>query len=146
MNKYWRLFVKRVYVDVVADLFHVGHVRLFERAKNEGDYLIVGVHSDASVQSYKRLPYIPEKHRYEMGRSCRFVDQVIEDAPLTITREFIDQHKIDLVIHGDDKGTHFEKQHSAAIKQGKMKYIPYTSGVSTSEIIKKIIERKEEKK
>ena len=138
--------MKRVYVDVVADLFHVGHVRLFERAKNEGDYLIVGVHSDASVQSYKRLPYIPEKHRYEMVRSCRFVDQVIEDAPLTITREFIDQHKIDLVIHGDDKGVHFEKQHSAAIKQGKMKYIPYTSGVSTSEIIKKIIERKEEKK
>ncbi len=138
--------MKRVYVDVVADLLHVGHIRLFERAKKEGDYLIVGVHSDASAQSYKRLPYIPEKQRYEMVRSCKFVDQVVEDAPVTITRYFIEKHKIDLVVHGDDKGAHFEKQHAAPLQQGKMKYIPYTSGVSTSEIIKKIIERKEEKK
>ncbi len=130
--------MKRIYVDVVADLFHIGHVRLFKRAKNEGDYLLVGVHSDSIAQSYKRLPYIPEKQRYELVRSCRYVDEVIEGAPIIITKEFLDNHKIDLVIHGDDKSLHFKEQHAVPLEEGKMKYISYTLGVSTSDIIKKI--------
>lgn len=134
--------MKRVYVDVVADLFHVGHVRLFKRAKKEGDYLMVGVHSDKTTALYKRVPYIPQEQRYEMVKSCRYVDEVIEDAPTEITEEFLNKYNIDLVIHGDDAGNHFKKQHFIPLQQGKMKYIPYTSGVSTSEIIERIRRRK----
>lgn len=136
--------MKRVYVDAVADLFHVGHINLFERAKNEGDFLIVGIHSDKTVESYKRTPIIEQEQRYRMVGSCRYVDQVIEDAPLIITKDFIEKHDIDLVVHGDDLGDHFGIQHGAPLKMEKMKYLPYTKGISTSMIIARVINRKEQ--
>ena len=85
----------RVYVDMVADLFHVGHLNLIQSARKFGDTLIVGIHSDEDVSSYKRMPIINEKDRYEMVRSCRYVDEVIEEAPLKITKEFLDS--IDMI-------------------------------------------------
>ena len=130
----------RVYVDVVGDLFHVGHVNLFERAKEHGDVLIVGVHSDTSAEQYKRTPIIPEKDRYRIIRSCRHVDEVVEDAPLRITPNFLDLHNIDLVIHGDDHSESYTTQHADAIKEGKMKYLPYTRGISTTKIIDRVLE------
>ena len=47
---------KIVYVDMVGDLFHYGHVEILRRAKEKGDKLIVGVHSDETVMEYKRKP------------------------------------------------------------------------------------------
>ena len=135
--------MKRVYVDAVADLFHMGHLNLFKRAKNEGDFLIVGIHSDKTVKSYKRTPIIEQEQRYEIVRACKYVDEVIEDAPLIITQDFMVLHNIDLVIHGDDRGDHFGIQHGDPLKVGKMKYLPYTKGISTSIIIERIINRKE---
>ena len=46
----------RVYVDMVADLFHYGHVNFLRQARKHGDYLLVGVHADETVMSYKRRP------------------------------------------------------------------------------------------
>ena len=135
--------MKRVYVDAVADLFHVGHLNLFKRAKKEGDFLVVGIHSDKTVESYKRTPIIEQEQRYQIVRACKYVDEVIEDAPLIVTKDFMTEHEIDLVIHGDDCGDHFGIQHGDPIKVGKMKYLPYTKGISTSMIIDRIINRKE---
>ena len=132
----------RVYLDVVGDLFHIGHINIFKQARELGDYLIVGIHSDSSVESYKRKPIISEYDRYEMIRNCRLVDEVIEDAPLVLTKEYIKNNKIDFVVHGDDKNPHFEYQHKAALEMGIMKYLKYTDGISTSEIISKIKEKK----
>jgi len=129
----------RVYVDVVGDLFHVGHINLLERAKSQGDFLIVGVHSDASTAQYKRTPIISEEDRYKMVSSCRYVDEVIEDAPLCITLDFLASHNIDLVIHGDDFNEIYKNQHSDVIKEGKMKYLPYTPGISTTKIIDRVL-------
>ena len=128
----------RVYADIVGDLFHVGHINLFKQAKEFGDYLIVGVHSDSSVQSYKRKPIFSEQDRYEIVRNCSIVDEVIEDAPLVLTREYIGDNKIDVVVHGDDKSPHFEVQHKVPLEMGIMKYMKYTDGISTSEIIDRI--------
>ena len=128
----------RVYIDIVGDLFHTGHLNLIKTAKSLGDYLIVGVHSDEDTASYKRTPIIPEEQRYEIIRSCRYVDEVVENAPLLITEEFIDENKIDLVVHGDDIRQAYEEQHKIPRKLGKMRYVPYTAGVSTSDIINKI--------
>jgi|TARA_B100000900_G_scaffold413663_1_gene438192 cytidyltransferase-like protein len=128
----------RVYADIVGDLFHVGHINLFKQAKELGDYLIVGVHSDNSVESYKRKPIFSEQDRYEIVRNCSIVDEVIEDAPLVLTRKYIDDNKIDVVVHGDDISPHFEVQHKVPLEMGIMKYMKYTDGVSTSEIINRI--------
>ena len=93
-------FMIRVYLDMVGDLFHVGHLNIIKKSKAMGDYLIVGVHSDESVASYKRLPIIKHRDRVDIIESCRYVDEVIAPAPLIITENFINQHNINLVIHG----------------------------------------------
>jgi len=132
----------RVYVDMVADLFHVGHLNLIQSARKFGDTLIVGIHSDEDVSSYKRMPIINEKDRYEMVRSCRYVDEVIEEAPLKITKEFLEKNKIDFVVHGDDVSEELKRQHQVPLELGIVKYVPYTKGTSTTEIIGKIRETK----
>lgn len=127
----------RVYADVVADLFHSGHINLFKQAREFGDYLVVGVHSDKIIQTYKRSPVMNERNRYDIVRQCRLVDEVIEDAPLIITQEFLEEHQIDIVVHGDD----FEegdKQHRIPHSMGIMRYVAYTKGISTTQIINKI--------
>ena len=67
----------RVYVDAVADLFHYGHVGFLEKASALGDYLIVGVHSDETVSSYKRKPVMRMDERIAVVQGCRFVDEVV---------------------------------------------------------------------
>jgi|15BtaG_2_1085339.scaffolds.fasta_scaffold00999_10 cytidyltransferase-like protein len=129
--------MKRVYADIVGDLFHVGHLNLFKQAREFGDLLIVGVHSDATVESYKRKPVIEENYRYEIVKNCRLVDEIIENAPRMITKEFIDRHNIDVVVHGDDPSPEFEEQHKVPLALGIMKYVKYTKGISSTEIIKK---------
>ena len=74
-------FMIRVYLDMVGDLFHVGHLNIIKKSKAMGDYLIVGVHSDESVASYKRLPIIKHRDRVDIIESCRYVDEVIAPAP-----------------------------------------------------------------
>ncbi len=128
----------RVYTDMVADMFHIGHLNLIKRARSYGDCLVVGVHSDKDVSSYKRSPIIAEEQRYEIVKACSFVDEVIEAAPLTITEEFIKEYKIDLIVRGDDVSAEHVRQQAVAIELGIMRYLPRTKGVSSTSIIKKI--------
>lgn len=134
-----------VYVDMVADMFHPGHVAFLKKAKAQGDYLIVGLMSDEDAASYKRPPIMTLKERSEMVQSCRYVDEVIEAAPLCITNELIDNHLIDVVVHGDDFNpesvSYFYK---VAIERGIFKTVPYTQGISTSDLIHRILDRGQE--
>ena len=132
----------RVYIDMAADLFHAGHIRALTKAKAFGDYLIVGIHSDSVIESYKRKPIIPEKFRYELVRHINIVDEVIEDAPISISKEFIKKNKIDLVAAGDDHDTEQVKQmYKIPIELEIMRFFAYTKEISTSQIIEKIINR-----
>ena len=123
---------------MAADMFHIGHLNLIKRAKEAGDYLIVGVHSDEDIGSYKRRPVIPENDRYEIIRSCRYVNEVIESAPLVMTRKFIEKNNIDLVVRGDDITPELLRQQAVPNEMGIMRYVPRTEGTSTTKIIKKI--------
>ena len=130
----------RVYVDVVGDLFHIGHINMFKKARSlfKEPYLIVGVHADKDVASYKRSPIISESDRYEIIRNCKLVDEVIESSPLYITKKFIIENDIHYVVHGDDISEELKRQHKVPSDLGIVRYVPYTSGVSTTEIINKI--------
>jgi cytidyltransferase-like protein len=86
----------------VGDLFHAGHVSLLREARRHGDWLIVGVLSDDTAASYKRRPIITLAERVAVIESCRYVDEVIADAPLRVTEEFLAEHAITTVVHGDD--------------------------------------------
>ena len=129
----------RVYVDMVADLFHYGHANFLKQARQFGDYLLVGIHSEKVVEGYKRPPIMSMQERMDTVSSCRYVDQVIPDAPLTIDQEWITVHNIDLVVHGDDFSDEMKRIcYKTPIDLGIFRLVSYTPGVSTSEIIKRI--------
>lgn len=66
------------YIAGVFDLFHIGHLNMFKRAKELCDYLIVGVVTDEGVRKFKHVePFIPFDERIEMVRSCRYVDEAV---------------------------------------------------------------------
>lgn len=132
----------RVYVDMVADLFHYGHVTFLKQAKEHGDYLIVGLCSDADVASYKRTPIMNVEERAQSVSGCKYVDEVIPNCPLCITKEFIEEHDIDLVIHGDDMcQEQLSYFYSVPIQMGIFKTVPYTTTVSTTDILDRIFTR-----
>ena len=89
----------RVYADGIYDLFHFGHARSLEQAKKSfsNTYLLVGCCSDAVTHKYKGKTVMTEDERYESLRHCKWVDEVIPDAPWVINQEFLDKHKIDYV-------------------------------------------------
>jgi cytidyltransferase-like protein len=134
--------MKRVYVDMVGDLFHQGHVELLKAARALGDYLIVGVLSDRAVTDYKRLPIMSMDERISVIQACRYVDAVIPDAPLIVTSTFLKAHEITLVVHGDDISDEVVKEvYGDAQREGKFRKVKYTKGISTTELINRICAR-----
>ena len=130
----------RVYADMVADLFHRGHVEFLRKAKSLFDetYLIIGVHSDETVASYKRKPIFTMSDRVAIVGSCKYVDEVIEDAPLRLTEKFIEDHKIQVVIHGDDMSEFFKECYHVPLELGIMRLLPYYNEISTTQIIEMV--------
>ena len=132
-----------VYIDGIFDLFHRGHLESLKKAKNirKNVYLIVGVISDEDSKNYKRLPIINENDREEIIRNIKFVDKVISYAPLVITKDFINNNNIDLVVHGFSNDNDWQKQKhffEYLIKENKFEKITYYDKISTTEIIKNI--------
>jgi cytidyltransferase-like protein len=131
--------ITRVYVDMVADLFHYGHVNFLKQAKSHGDFLLVGIHADETVESYKRTPILTMEERIASVSGCRYVDEVIPNAPLEITREWIEKNQIELIIHGDDVAPEVrDTWYKVPIKMGIYQSVSYTEGISTTELIARI--------
>ena len=132
----------RVYVDMVADLFHYGHVEFLKKARALGDYLLVGIHSDDVVAFYKKgRPILTMEERINSVAGCRYVDEVVPNAPLTVDRSWIDLHDIHLVAHGDDSTKEqLEYMYNVPIGMGIFRTVPYAVGISTTEIIRRIID------
>jgi len=128
----------RVYVDMVADLFHYGHVELLRQARALGDYLIVGVHADEAVLAHKRKTILTMDERIACLAGCRYVDQVLPNAPWITDRGWIAKHNINLVVHGSDYSQEdLNETHSDAIEMGILRTVPYSPGISSTEIIRR---------
>lgn len=133
----------RVYADGVFDLFHIGHMRQLEQAKKvfPNVHLIVGLPNDQLTHRLKGLTVMNDKERAEALRHCKWVDEVLENAPWVITPEFLEEHKIDFVAHddipyaSDDSGDIY----LPVKKVGKFIPTKRTEGVSTSDLITRII-------
>ncbi|XP_058086029.1 choline-phosphate cytidylyltransferase 2-like isoform X1 [Magnolia sinica] len=135
----------RVYADGIYDLFHFGHARSLEQAKKlfPNTYLLVGCCNDEVTHMYKGKTVMTGDERCESLRHCRWVDEVIPDAPWVITQEFIDKHKIDYVAHdslpyADASGAGMDV-YEFVKAAGKFKETQRTDGVSTSDIIMRIL-------
>ena len=132
----------RVYMDGVFDLFHRGHIEAIKKCKNFGDEIVIGVISDKDAKSYKRLPLINENDRIEIIKNLKIVDEVIPNAPLILTKEFISNNNLDIIVHSFANEKDFEKQKEffkIPIEMGIFRKINYYNKVSTTDIIKKII-------
>jgi cytidyltransferase-like protein len=135
----------RVYVDMGGDLFHAGHVALLRTARQLGDQLVVGVLSDATITSYKRRPIMTLQERMEVIGACRYVDEVIADSPFRLTEEFLTRHRIAIVVHGDDMSLDAAQDvYGPAVDAGTFRRIPYTAGISTTELIRRVLESQHE--
>ena len=124
---------------MVADLFHYGHVNFLKKASSHGDFLLVGVHADQEVMTYKRRPILSMEERVASVEGCRYADKVIPNAPLEIDRTFIEKHNIDLVIHGDDFSSDLEKLcYKIPMEMGIYRTVGYTEGISTTDLIDRV--------
>ena len=124
---------------MVADLFHYGHVNFLKKASSHGDFLLVGVHADQEVMTYKRRPILSMEERVASVEGCRYADEVIPNAPLEIDRTFIEKHNIDLVIHGDDFSSDLEQLcYKIPMEMGIYRTVGYTEGISTTDLIDRV--------
>ena len=185
-----------IYTDMVGDLFHCGHVNFLrqcrevatpEEAAGKKVVLIVGIHSDELVDSYKRKPLLTMQERMDSAAGCKYVDRVLGNAPMGINQEYLDLHQIDRVAGGegdgflssneadedeeaakalatkmvamsDEERTPYlaalseeeraktlacwhDRQYDLIVTLGIFRGIPYTPGISTTDIIGRIIER-----
>jgi cytidyltransferase-like protein len=131
-----------VYAAGVCDLFHVGHVEFFRKARELGDRLVVGVPSAATIADYKRAPIMTLDERIGVVRGCRYVDRVVADSPRYVTAEFLDSIAADFAVHGDDiTAEALEVSFPGLMAAGRMKLVPYTPGISTSQILARIADR-----
>ncbi|KAF8683336.1 Cytidylyltransferase-like [Rhizoctonia solani] len=134
----------RIYADGVYDLFHFGHALQLRQAKLSfpNVHLIVGVCSDALVEQHKAPTVMTHTERCECVRHCRWVDEVVADAPWVVTQEFVDLHKIDYVAHDEDPyaGSDGTTDIYQMLKdQGKFLPTRRTPGVSTSDLLKRVV-------
>ena len=131
------------YTDGVYDLFHVGHLNMIQAAKKECEYLIVGVHGDDVVEEYKhRRPIINEIDRKRIIESVKGVDRA-EINRFRDKMKLWELYHFDVVFIGDDwKGTERWERFEKILKAVHVDvvYFPYTKGISTTDIRKKIVE------
>lgn len=124
---------------MVADLFHYGHVNFLRQASGYGDTLLVGIHADEAI-TYKAKPILTMEERVRSVEGCKYVDEVIPNAPIEIDREWIEKHDIELILHGDDFTPELEALcYAVPIELGIFQRIPYTEGISTTELVSRVI-------
>ena len=120
------------YTCGVFDLFHIGHLNLFKRIKDNFDKVIVGVHNDQDVMSYKNKPTIPYSDRLEIIKSCKYVDCVYENAEVITTDETLIKLNADYVIAGRENEQFISKHYPVDFRS--LHLIERTSNISTSKI------------
>lgn len=133
------------YVAGVFDLYHLGHLNMFRNAKNECDYLIVGVVTDEGVRDFKGTqPFVPFEERVEMVRSCRFVDEVVEIPYLNRgTVEAFEKYHFDVQFSGSDYANEplwLEMKEYLEKNGATLVFFPYTQQTSSSKL-KALIEK-----
>ncbi|KAL5281171.1 Pect family protein [Megaselia abdita] len=135
---------KIVYVAGAFDLFHVGHLDFLEKAKSQGDYLIVGLHTDPVVNEYKgsNYPIMNLHERVLSVLACKYVNEVVIGAPYCVDENLIEHFNVDVVCHGQTPIALEDGKidpYAVPKKQGKFKSLDSGNDMTTEKIVARII-------
>jgi len=127
--------MRKVITFGTYDVFHVGHIRLFKRAKELGDWLTIGISSDQlNIIKKGRAPIYNYESRKEIVESLKFTDEVFMEESLDKKRHYIQHYNADLLVMGNDWEGKFDYLKDIC----EVLYLPRTPSVSTTEIIEVI--------
>ncbi|CAG9318526.1 unnamed protein product [Blepharisma stoltei] len=131
----------RIYMDGCFDLMHSGHFNAIRQAKSLGKVLVVGVHSDAEITRNKGPPVMNEQERYQLVRACKWVDEVMEEAPYSPTIQLLDSLNCQYAAHGDDLSINADGSDCMSIlkRAGRCKIFKRTEGISTTTLVGKLL-------
>ena len=134
------------YTTGVYDMFHIGHLNILKRAKEQCDYLIVGVSTDNLVESYKhKKPIIPYEERIAIVEAIKYVDRVVPQTSMNKLIAWQELH-FDVLFHGSDwKNSDMYNKTIEDLKSvgAEVVFLPHTEGVSSTllaEVLHKIQE------
>lgn len=131
------------YTQGTYDMFHIGHLNLIRNARQECDFLIVGVNTDELIQSYKgKSAIVPLEERMDIISALRFVDQVIPCSSLD-KKEICITHHVNKIFIGDDwKGNvrWIQTEEELAPYGVEVVYLPYTQNTSSTLLREKLKE------
>ncbi len=133
------------YTAGVYDMFHIGHLNILKRAKEQCEYLIVAVSTDELVEKSKnKRPIIPYEERKQIVEAIKYVDKVVPQENKDKIAAYKKYH-YDAMFVGDDwKGSElFTKCEEELKKYGsEVVYFPYTQGTSSTILREKLLNEK----
>lgn len=134
-NRAQRTSDARVITFGTFDVFHVGHLRILERARALGERLIVGISTDALNTAKKgRAPVFTQSERMDIVAALRCVDEVFLEESLELKREYLVRYHASILAMGDDWAGKFDEFSDIC----KVVYFDRTPSVSTTAVIEKI--------
>ncbi|GAB3371832.1 adenylyltransferase/cytidyltransferase family protein [Spongiibacter taiwanensis] len=117
------------------DVFHVGHLRILEKARALGSRLVVGVSTDElSFKKKRRAPVYSQDERYEIVSALKYVDECFFEERLEDKGLYISRYKAGLLVMGNDWQGKFDNYREFC----EVVYLPRTESISTTAIIEKI--------
>lgn len=130
---------KTVFTNGCFDIIHIGHLKLLEFCKKQGNFVVVGINSDNSIKRLKGTdrPINNQNDRMEMLKSLKYVDEVVifdEDTPYNL----INLIKPDIIVKGGD----YKKETVVGNDLAEVIIFDYLNGYSTTNIINKILGEK----
>lgn len=134
------------YTTGVFDMFHIGHLNILRRAKEQCDYLIVGVSTDELVlQEKEKVPVIPYHERAAIVGAIKYVDQVVPQINKDKLAAWENLHFDKMFVGSDWQGSDQWQQYEKILepKGVEIIYLPYTEGISSTKLthfIKEILD------
>jgi glycerol-3-phosphate cytidylyltransferase len=130
--------MKTVITFGTFDLFHVGHLRILQRARALGGRLVVGVSTDDlnfSKKSYR--PIFSQNDRREIVAAIKDVDETFFEESLEKKGDYIKMYKANILVMGDDWKGRFDQFKSLC----EVVYLPRTEGISTTQVKEDTVKR-----
>ncbi|EMC97225.1 hypothetical protein BAUCODRAFT_68571 [Baudoinia panamericana UAMH 10762] len=131
----------RLWIDGCFDFFHHGHAGVMLQSRRLGTELLVGLHSDEDIRANKGPTVMNLAERVAAVNACRFSTKCVPHAPYVTSLPWISHYGCKFVVHGDDitSDAAGEDCYRFVKKAGRMKIVPRTPGISTTDLVGRML-------